>query len=79
MIRLTRNASRWMRLGEPLGDRRVALDEQRLGEQPEGAHRRLQLVAHVGDEVAADLLEAPPLRDVLDDRDDAERAGARRR
>ena len=53
-------------LGEPRGHRGITLDEEGLGKQAEGADRRLQLVAHVGDEVAADLLEAPALRDVLD-------------
>ena len=36
--------------------------------------RCLQLVRDVGDEVAADVLEAPSFGDVLDDGDDAERA-----
>ena len=59
--------------GQTLGDLGVGLDEQRLGEEAERAHRRLQLVADVGDEVAADLLEPAALGDVLDDGDDPER------
>ena len=62
--------------GEALGHLRVGLGHERLGQQAERAHRRLQLVADVGDEVAADLLEPAALRDVLDQRDDAERPAA---
>ena len=55
---------------DPLGERlRVtagsSLGGQRLGQQPERADRRLQLVAHVGDEVAAHALDAGALRDVV--------------
>ena len=74
MIRLTRKASVWMRLGQPLGHGRVRLADQGLGQQPEGAHGGLQLVADVGHEVAADLLEAPALGDVVDDGDHPEGA-----
>ena len=49
------------------------LGKQRLGEKPERTHRRLQLVADVGDEVPADFLEPTPLGDVIDDGDDPER------
>ena len=44
-------------LGQPAGDLRVVLAEERLGQQAERADRRLQLVADVGHEVAADGLE----------------------
>ena len=37
-----------------------------LGQQPDGADRRLELVAHVGDEVAADLLDPALPGAVLD-------------
>ena len=40
----------------------------RLGEQPERADRRLQLVAHVGDEVAPHALDPVDLRDVVHER-----------
>ena len=59
--------------GQPLGDLGVGLDGQGLGQQAEGADRRLQLVADVGHEVAPDLLEAATFGDVLDDGDDPER------
>ena len=51
-------------LGQLLHDRDVVGRGHRLGEQPERADRRLQLVAHVGDEVAAHALDAPRFRDV---------------
>ena len=47
----------------------------RLGQQGQRADRRLQLVPHVGDEVAADRLGAPGLGDVLEHQRD--RAGRR--
>ncbi len=59
--------------GQALGHVGVGLGDQRLGQEAQRAHRRLELVAHVGHEVAADLLEPAALRDVLDQRDDAER------
>ncbi len=62
--------------GEALRHLRIGLGDERLGQQPERAHRRLQLVAHVGDEVAADLFEATALGDVLDQCDDTEGAAA---
>ena len=40
----------------------VALGHERLGEESERTHRGLELVAHVRDEVPADLLEAPCVR-----------------
>ena len=40
-----------------------------LGEQPDRADRCLELVAHVGDEVAADRLDLPLPRPVLDQRE----------
>ena len=48
-------------------------DDERLGEQLERADRRLQLVAHVGDEVAAHALDPVDLRDVVDEHRRAER------
>ena len=57
--------------GQALRHLGVGLGHQGLGQQPQRAHRRLELVAHVGHEVAADLLEAPAFRDVLDQRDHA--------
>ncbi len=62
--------------GQALGHGGVGLRHQRLGQQPEGAHRCLQLVAHVGHEVTADLLEAPAFGDVVDDGDHPEGAPA---
>ena len=61
-------------LGETVGHLRLVLGEQCLGEQAEGTHRGLQLVADVGDEVPPDVLEPAALGDVVDDRDHAERA-----
>ncbi len=61
-------------LREAARDRRVGLRDQRLGEQAERAHRGLQLVADVGDEVAADLLQPSSLGHVVDDGDHPERA-----
>ena len=49
-------------------DVRVALVGQRLGEHSEGADRRLQLVADVGDEVGAHSVDSPAFADVLDRR-----------
>ena len=48
------------------------LRHERLGEKTERAHRGLQLVAHVRDEVPADLFQSPALGDVVDDRDHPE-------
>ena len=59
-------------VGELLHDARVVGRGHRLGEQPERADRRLQLVAHVGDEVAAHALDAPRLGDVARERDRAD-------
>ena len=61
-------------LGESLRDGGVALELQGLGEQSERPHGRLQLVTDVGDEVAANVFEAPALGDVFDDGEHAERA-----
>ena len=58
--------------GQALRHLGIGLGDQRLGQQPERAHRRLELVADVGHEVAPDLLEPAPLRDVLDQRDHAQ-------
>ena len=58
--------------GQALGHLGVGLGHQGLGQQAERAHRRLELVADVGHEVAADLLEPAALGDVLYQRDDAQ-------
>ena len=63
-------------LGEPVGHRRVILELQRLGQQPERTHRGLQFVRDVGDEVATDVLEATTLGYVLDYRQHAKRSAA---
>ncbi len=62
--------------GQALGHLGVGLGDERLGQQAERTHRRLELVAHVGHEVAPDLLEPAALRDVLDQRDHPERPTA---
>ena len=62
--------------GQALGHLGVGLGHEGLGQQPQRAHRRLELVADVGHEVAPDLLEPPGLGDVLDQRDDAQRPPA---
>ncbi len=65
-------------LGEvPDGVRVVGRVVHGLGEQVERADRRLQLVAHVGDEVAADLLDPAGLGAVVDE--DEHVLGAERR
>ena len=76
MMRLTRKASLWMRPARRWATSGSGSATRVSASRPEGAHRGLELVAHVGDEVAADLLEAPPLRDVLDHGDDAQRPPA---
>ena len=48
--------------------------EDRLGQQGHAADRRLELVAHVGEEVAADLLEPAGLAAVLDEEQHVVRA-----
>ena len=53
--------------GQALGHLGVGLGHQCLGQQPECTDRRLQLVAHVGNEIAPDLLEPAPLGDVLNE------------
>ena len=62
--------------GQARGHFGVGLGDQRLGQQSEGAHRRLELVADVGHEIAADLFEPPALRHVLNERDDPEGTAA---
>ena len=69
MIREMRKASVWMRCARRCEIAGSVSVEQRLGEKPDRAHRRLQLVADVRDEVAPHLLEPAPLGDVVDDRD----------
>ena len=57
--------------GEPLDRLRVVLGVlDRLGQQAESTDRGLQLVADVGDEVAADLLDPAGLGVVLDEQQD---------
>ena len=58
--------------GQARRDLGVGLADQGLGQQAQGAHRCLQLMADVGHEVPADLLEAAALRDVVDHGDDPE-------
>ena len=58
--------------GQALGHLGVGLGHEGLGQQAQRAHRRLELVADVGHEVAPDLLEPPALGDVLDERDHAQ-------
>ncbi len=57
----------------------LARVEQRLGEQRHRADRRLELVADVGDEVAAHRLDAAGLGDVLDEQGDVALGVADRR
>ena len=61
-------------LCQALGHLRLVLGEQCLGEQAEGSHRGLQLVADVRHEVPPDVLEPAALGYVLDDRDHSEGA-----
>ena len=76
MMRLTRNASLWMRPARRWATSGSGSETSVSASRPERAHRRLELVADVGHEVAADLLEPAALRDVLDQRDHAERPAA---
>ncbi len=79
---LLRHAGETLRLlAEPLREaahlgRVVGRVLERLGEQPDGADRRLQLVADVGDEVAAHRVEAHRLRAVLGEQQHEARAEA---
>ena len=59
-------------VGELLHDRGVVGRGHRLGEQAERADRRLQLVTHVGDEVAPHALDPPRFGDVARERDRAD-------
>ena len=76
MIRLTRKASLWIRPARRWATSGSGSDDQGLGQQPEGADRGLELMADIGHEVAADLLEPAPLGDVLDECDHPERPPA---
>ena len=67
-IRASRSASFTSCDGELLDHRVVLAVADRLGEEPERADRRLELVAHVGDEVATNALDATWLRDVVHER-----------
>ena len=64
--------------GDPLGelarDLGVVDAGERLGEHGQRADRRLELVAHVGDEVAPHRLDAAGLGDVADEPDRADPA-----
>ena len=62
-------------LGQAPGDLRVLLVEQRLGQQRQRPHRGLQLVADVGHEVAAHVLQAAALGRVLHHHEHARWAG----
>ena len=62
--------------GQALGHLGVGLGDQCLGQQPERADRCLQLMAHVGHEVTADLFEPASFGDVLNQCDDTEWAPA---
>jgi hypothetical protein len=53
---------------EPLDDLGIVLDGQGLGEHRQRTHRRLQLVADVGNEVGPHRIEAAAFADVLDRR-----------
>ena len=83
--RVSRSASTLHPLGEPAHGLGVVVRvEHRLGEQGHAADRGLELVADVGDEVAADLLDPARLGAVLDEeqhvvRPERRDAGARRR
>ena len=59
---------------EALGHLGLVLRQQRLCEEPDSSHRRLQLVAYVRNEIAPDILEAPPFGHIVDDRDHPESA-----
>ena len=61
-------------LGEPPGRRRGRPRQDRLRQQRQRTDRRLQLVADVGDEVAAHRLEPAALGDVIDDDERTDRA-----
>ena len=76
MMRLTRKASAWMREARRWATSGSGSTVRVSASRPEGADRGLELVAHVGHEVAADLLEPAALGHVLDDGDDPERAPA---
>jgi len=73
MIRLTRNASLWMRPARRCATSGSGSETSVSARRPSAPHRRLQLMAHVGHEVTADLLEAAALRHVFDQRDHAQR------
>ncbi len=68
IVLATRWASATIRSDTRRDDLDVVLVGQRLGEHREGADRRLQLVADVGDEVGAHRIDTPALADVLDRR-----------
>ena len=80
MIRLNRSASRATRSASWRVDLVVAAVSERLREHRERTDRRLELVAHVGHEVAAHALDPPRLGDVTDehDRADHDRPGEQR-
>ena len=71
-MRDNRSASRTTRSASCCTTARIVGRGHRLRQQPERADRRLQLVTHVGDEVAAHTLDAPRLGDVAGERDRAD-------
>ena len=71
-MRDRRSASRTTRSASCCTTAGSSVAGHRLGEQSERADRRLQLVTHVGDEVAAHALDAPRLGDVAGERDRAD-------
>ena len=71
-IRASRSASRTTRSASRCTTADVVGRGHRLGEQTERADRRLQLVTHVGDEVAPHALDPARLGDVARERDRAD-------
>ena len=74
MVRPTRCASCSIRSARRRATAGSCSSSDGLGQQTERADRRLQLVADVGDEVAAHGLEPAALGDVVDDDDGADGA-----
>ncbi len=72
MIRLTRKASVWIRDASRWATSGSGSTVRVSASSPRAPIGRLELVAHVGHEVPADLLQPPPVGDVLDDGDHAE-------
>ena len=70
---------RWMISRNLAGFGVVGLVDQRLGVALDGGQRRAQLVRDVGDEVAADLIGAAQVGDVVEDEHGAAAGGDHRR